>query len=234
MEMGKTIRQSIRSEHFGFLQFWELFGQPFGKIHFRKTHPKRKTKSLTNYKKYRTTKLQLGSISGLHNGDPIYIYTTTEFGPRKNEKIQIVVFSGSLHTHQEMVYTSNFLMFSRPKAGVCVYIYIYISIYEVPTLTPESKPVFQVFESFLGNLVICMALVSKLRALKALNCQNARFWNQFVPGFVKSTITALFQECLSSLVKQEYLSSTVNRLYCLRYLCCLILTHICASCIMFL
>jgi len=37
MEMGKTIGQSIRSEHFGIFQFWELFCQLFGKNTFPKS-----------------------------------------------------------------------------------------------------------------------------------------------------------------------------------------------------
>ena len=53
MEMGKTIGQSIRSEHFGILQFGEFFCQPFGEIHFRKTDPKRKSKSSKNVKVFK-------------------------------------------------------------------------------------------------------------------------------------------------------------------------------------
>jgi len=50
MEMGKIIRKSIGSEHFGILQFWEFFCQPFGENTFSKNDPKRKMKSLKNYK----------------------------------------------------------------------------------------------------------------------------------------------------------------------------------------
>jgi len=51
MEMGKIIGKSIRSEHFGILQFWEFFRQPFGENTFsKKTHPKRKMKNLKNIK----------------------------------------------------------------------------------------------------------------------------------------------------------------------------------------
>ena len=51
MEMGKIIRKSIRSEHFGILQFWEFFCQPFGENTFsKKRTPKRKMKSLKNSK----------------------------------------------------------------------------------------------------------------------------------------------------------------------------------------
>jgi len=46
MEIGKTITKSIRSEYFGILQLWEFFCQPFGENIFRKTDPKRKSKSL--------------------------------------------------------------------------------------------------------------------------------------------------------------------------------------------
>jgi len=48
MEIGKSIGQTIRSEHFGFLQFWEFFRQPFGENTFskKKKHPKRTTKKL--------------------------------------------------------------------------------------------------------------------------------------------------------------------------------------------
>ena len=37
--------------------------------------------------------------------------------------IESVVFGVSLHIHQEMVYTSHYLIFSRPKPGGGVYIY---------------------------------------------------------------------------------------------------------------
>ena len=30
LEMGKTVGQPIRSDHFGILHFWEFFGQPLG------------------------------------------------------------------------------------------------------------------------------------------------------------------------------------------------------------
>jgi len=39
-EMGKTIGKSIRSEHFGILQFWEFFCQPFGENQLSKNAPK--------------------------------------------------------------------------------------------------------------------------------------------------------------------------------------------------
>ena len=40
METGKIIRKSIRSEHFGILQFWEFFCQPFGENTLSKNGPK--------------------------------------------------------------------------------------------------------------------------------------------------------------------------------------------------
>jgi len=46
MEMGKIIGKSIRSEHFGILQFWEFFCQPFGENTFSKNAPKTKNKKL--------------------------------------------------------------------------------------------------------------------------------------------------------------------------------------------
>ena len=46
MEMGKIIRKSIRSEHFGILQFWEFFCQPFGENTFSKNAPKTKIEKL--------------------------------------------------------------------------------------------------------------------------------------------------------------------------------------------
>jgi len=44
--------------------------------------------------------------------------------------IQTAVFRGSLHIHQEMVYTSHFLVFPRPKPDGGVYI-----IFGVPKLS---------------------------------------------------------------------------------------------------
>ena len=41
MEMGEIIGKSISSEHFGILQFWEFFCQPFGENTFSKNVPKR-------------------------------------------------------------------------------------------------------------------------------------------------------------------------------------------------
>jgi len=37
--------------------------------------------------------------------------------------IDIVVYLGSLHIHQEMAYTTHFLILSRPKPGGGVYMY---------------------------------------------------------------------------------------------------------------
>ena len=45
----------------GIYNFGSSFASPSGKIHFRKTDPKRKTKSLKTYKVFEATKLQLGS-----------------------------------------------------------------------------------------------------------------------------------------------------------------------------
>jgi len=50
MEMGKIIGKSLRSEHFGIVQFWEFFWQPFGKKYiFEKTQPKQKMESFRKY-----------------------------------------------------------------------------------------------------------------------------------------------------------------------------------------
>jgi len=46
MEMGKTIGQTIRSEHLGILQFWEFFCQPFGENTFFENAPKTKNERL--------------------------------------------------------------------------------------------------------------------------------------------------------------------------------------------
>ena len=46
MEMGKIIGKSIRSEHFGILQFWEFFCQPFGENTFSKNAPKTNNEKL--------------------------------------------------------------------------------------------------------------------------------------------------------------------------------------------
>jgi len=51
VKMGKTIAQSIRSELVvSFSIVAVIFASPSGKVHFRKTHPTRKTKSLTHYR----------------------------------------------------------------------------------------------------------------------------------------------------------------------------------------
>ena len=60
--MGKIIGKSIRSEHFGVLQLWELFCQPFGENLFSERGPKRASKSSKNCKVFEATKLQLGIL----------------------------------------------------------------------------------------------------------------------------------------------------------------------------
>jgi len=50
MEMGKIIKKSIGSEHFGILQFWEFFCQPFGENTFSKNEPKTNIEKLKNFK----------------------------------------------------------------------------------------------------------------------------------------------------------------------------------------
>jgi len=49
MEMGQIMRKSIRSEHFGILQFWEFFCQPFVENTFSKNAPKTKNEKLKKY-----------------------------------------------------------------------------------------------------------------------------------------------------------------------------------------
>jgi len=59
------------------------------------------------------------------------IYTTTGLGLRENKKmagvdhllvyIQTAMFYSSLHIHQEMVYTSHFLILTRPETGGGIY-----------------------------------------------------------------------------------------------------------------
>ena len=44
--MGKIIGKSIKSEHFGILQFWEFFCQPFGENPFSKNAPKTENEKL--------------------------------------------------------------------------------------------------------------------------------------------------------------------------------------------
>ena len=63
MEMGKTIGQSISSEHFGILQLWEFLCQPFGENAFSKKCTQKKHEQ---YKKkvFEATKLQLGVGAG--------------------------------------------------------------------------------------------------------------------------------------------------------------------------
>jgi len=46
MEMVKIMGKSIRSEHFGILQVWEFFCQPFGENTFSKNGPKTKIEKL--------------------------------------------------------------------------------------------------------------------------------------------------------------------------------------------
>jgi len=50
MEMCTIIGQSIGSEHFWILQFWEFFCQPFGENTFSKNGPKTKIEKLKNLK----------------------------------------------------------------------------------------------------------------------------------------------------------------------------------------
>jgi len=50
VEMGKIIGKSIRSEHFGILQFWEFFCQPFGETTFSKNGPKTQIEKLKKLK----------------------------------------------------------------------------------------------------------------------------------------------------------------------------------------
>jgi len=52
MEMGKIIGKSIGSEHFGILQFWEFFCQPFGENTFSKNAPKTKNGKLKKLLKF--------------------------------------------------------------------------------------------------------------------------------------------------------------------------------------
>ena len=72
------------------------------------------------------------------------VYTTTGFGPRKNGEmagvddlvvymqtavkyntfyIQTAVFYNRLHIHHQIVHTSHFRIFSRPKPGGGVYLW---------------------------------------------------------------------------------------------------------------
>ena len=54
----------------------------------------------------------------------IRIYTTTgALSAPVVVYIESVVFSGSLHIHQDMVYANHFLIFSRPKPGGGAYIW---------------------------------------------------------------------------------------------------------------
>ena len=49
MEMGKIIGKSIRSKHFGILQFWEFVCQPFGENISSKNGSKTKIGNLKNF-----------------------------------------------------------------------------------------------------------------------------------------------------------------------------------------
>jgi len=61
------------------------------------------------------------------------IYTTTGFGLRNNREmagaddlvvyIQTALFYSSLHIHHQIVHTSHFPIFSRPKPGGGVYLW---------------------------------------------------------------------------------------------------------------
>jgi len=69
MEMGKTIGQSIISEHLGVLQFGELFCQPFReKYILEKTHSERTTTTS------KTIKFLSNQITARLYRDPIYIH----------------------------------------------------------------------------------------------------------------------------------------------------------------
>ena len=50
MEMGKTIGESIISKHFGILQLWEFFCQPFGENTFSKNATKTNNGNLKHIK----------------------------------------------------------------------------------------------------------------------------------------------------------------------------------------
>jgi len=52
MEMCKIIGKSIGSEHFGILQFWEFFCQPFGENTFSKNGPKTNIEKLKKLKSF--------------------------------------------------------------------------------------------------------------------------------------------------------------------------------------
>jgi len=60
MEMGKTIRQSIRSEHLGILQFGELVCQPFGENTCSKSATNTKDEQFKKLLSFSETKSQLG------------------------------------------------------------------------------------------------------------------------------------------------------------------------------
>jgi len=71
----------------------------------------------------------------------VCIYTTTgALRAAVVVYIESVVLWGSLHIHQEMVYTSHVLIFSRPKTWGGVYIYT-VYIYYIYTVSPYIRPV---------------------------------------------------------------------------------------------
>jgi len=128
VQMVKTIVQSTRS-NLDLPTFLELFHQSFGENTF--------SKNVSQNKK--TIQILYGDT----------IYTTTGFGLRKIRKCQVytiswcickilkyvakrarsapvvvwvVAYLNSLRIHQDVVYISHLLIFSRPKAGsvVCI------------------------------------------------------------------------------------------------------------------
>jgi len=68
MEMGKIIGKSIRSEHFGILQFWEFFCQPFGENTFSKNGPKTKIEKLKKLKSFLSNQITARHGTALSEG----------------------------------------------------------------------------------------------------------------------------------------------------------------------
>jgi len=66
MGISKIIWKSIRSEHFGKLQFWEFFCQPFGENTFSKNAPKTKHEKLTKISSFLSNQTHL-------NPKPIFL-----------------------------------------------------------------------------------------------------------------------------------------------------------------
>jgi len=82
MEMCKIIWKSIRSEHFGILQLWEFFCQPFGENTFSKNGPKTKIEKLKKPSSFLSNQITARIRIQLYSGSDSTLF---KFNPIKGE-----------------------------------------------------------------------------------------------------------------------------------------------------